>query len=168
MSNKVLVVEDEQILAENLKTYLETLRCHVQTAADGASAIHHIEHFFPHVLILDFRLPDMEGFAVFDSIAPRWRGACVVITAHPTSEVCDGAARRGIQHILFKPFPLRVLGQLVSYLLGIGSSQEPDNPEGIVDRRSQTAASFPLQLYDGTWLAADRRHTTQRDTRNRP
>lgn len=153
LSYKVLVVEDEQILADNLKAYLEVKGMEVRVAYDGSSAIALAGEFVPDVLVLDFRLPDMEGFEVYDVIREKLACQAVLTTGHPTSEVCDGAERRGIGHILFKPYPLGVLAQTLQRLL---QAADPDTSH-FVERRRNQAASFPLQLYDGCWVLADRR-----------
>lgn len=152
LPNKVMVVEDEQILAQNLQAYLEVKRMEVRLAHDGSSAIELAKQFVPDLVVLDFRLPDMEGFQVFDTIRQSSDCIFVLITGHPTSQVYDGAKQRGIQHILFKPFPLAELARTLTELL---EERQPGN--GFVERRRTQAASFPLRMYDGTWVTVDRR-----------
>lgn len=161
---RVLVAEDEQILAGNLKSYLDAQRYSVSLAYDGSAAVDQALAFRPHVMLLDFRLPDMDGFAVLDRLGDGWNGGRILMTGHPTNEVCAEAARRGIQHILFKPFPLAELGRLVCTVLGAaGPGAEPAR----VDRRRASGeAEFPMRLYDGTWLMADRRGHTRVDVRD--
>lgn len=164
MANKVLVVEDEKVLAQNLKAYLEMLHFEVQVAHDGASAIGLTlnQDYVPEVIVLDFRLPDMDGFQLLDAIGRRFDCRCVLITAQPTYEVYDGAVQRGVGYVLFKPFPLAELGRVVSRLMN-PDSEEPvvmdgqEKLEVLIERRRKKAASFPLQMYDGNWVLADRR-----------
>ncbi|WP_397448563.1 response regulator [Pseudomonas sp. NA-150] len=159
MLNKVLVVEDEQILAQNLEVYLEAQGLDVRVAHDGAKAISIAEGFAPEVVVLDYRLPDMEGFQVLDAVRQNRDCHFVLITAHPTSEVCDRAVQLGVSHILFKPFPLAELARAVCDLLGM--KREPKSgvimSEGFFERRHSRTDKFPLQLYDGSWVLADRR-----------
>ncbi|SFB50631.1 response regulator [Azotobacter beijerinckii] len=110
---KVLLVEDEPILAENLQAYLETRRCEVCIARDGAGALLLAANFGPDILVLDYRLPDMDAFQVLDALRGRYDGERVLMTGHPSGEICEGAARRGIVHILLKPFPLADLARVV-------------------------------------------------------
>ncbi|CAD5108980.1 response regulator [Zestomonas carbonaria] len=157
MANKVMVVEDEQILAQNLKVYLETLQWDVRLASDGDSAIRLAEEFRPDVIVIDYRLPDMEGFEVLDAISDEWEGRSVLITAHPTSEVYDAAIHHGVGHILFKPFPLGELARAIHNRVGEASGRS--GASVLVDRRHNKEVSFPLQLYDGSWVLADRRRS---------
>ena len=161
--NKVLVVEDEQILAQNLEVYLEAQGLEVRVAHEGAKAIGIAETFLPDVMVLDYRLPDMEGFQVLDAVRRNRDCHFVLITAHPTSEVCDRAVQLGVSHILFKPFPLAELARAVCDLLGVKREQRAgvNGSEGFVERRQGRNQSFPLQLYDGSWVLADRRRDAQ-------
>lgn len=159
MVNRILVVEDEQILAQNLEVYLQAQGLDVRVAHDGARAIGLAESFAPEVMVLDYRLPDMEGFQVLDAVRQNRKCFFVLITAHPTTEVCERARDLGVSHILFKPFPLAELARAVCDLLGM--KREPragvTMSEGFVERRQSKNESFPLQLYDGSWVLGDRR-----------
>ncbi|MCQ4347443.1 response regulator [Pseudomonas stutzeri] len=113
---RVLVVEDEPTLAQNIGIYLSAMGGEVRVSGDGAAAIAQGREFAPDVLVLDYNLPDMDGFAVLDALRRAGcRCPCVLITGHPGSRVSEEVRRRGIAHVLFKPFALadlaaRVLG----------------------------------------------------------
>lgn len=157
-NRKVLIVEDEEILAGNLQSYLERACCEACVAPDGLSAIRAAESFAPDVLVLDYRLPDMTGFQVLDAVRARWGATnAVLMTGQPRNEVYDEAARRGIEHILFKPFPLAELSKVVCEL-GPFAGTVPAHGLTHPDRRQHSSNRFPMRLYDGTWLFADRRH----------
>lgn len=159
MLNKVLVVDDEQLLAENLQGYLQAQALEVRIAHDGAQGIVEADDFAPDVMVFDYRLPDMEGFEVLDAVRQNRKCHFVLITGHPTAEVCERARQLGVSHILFKPFPMAELARAVCDLLGM--EREPKagarTSEGFVERRQSRTESFPLQLYDGSWVLADRR-----------
>ena len=161
MLDKILVVEDEQLLAQNLQDYLETQGLEVLVANDGAKAIREAGKFAPDVVVFDYRLPDMDGFEVLYGIRQHRTCHFVLITGHPTAEVCERARQLGVSHILFKPFPLAELARTVCDLLGM--KREPkkgvSTADGFVERRQSGAESFPLQLYDGRWVLADRRRS---------
>jgi DNA-binding response OmpR family regulator len=160
--NKVLVVEDEQLLAENLKDYLQAQELDVRIAHDGAAGIGEAELFAPDVMVFDYRLPDMEGFEVLDAVRQNRKCHFVLITGHPTAEVCERARQLGVSHILFKPFPLAELARAVCDLLGMEREAKAgmSNSQGFVERRQSRTESFPLQLYDGSWVLADRRRSS--------
>jgi DNA-binding response OmpR family regulator len=157
--NRVLVVDDEQTLAQNLQAYLQAQGLEVHVAHDGASGIEQAASLAPQVIVLDYRLPDMEGFQVLETVRRNRQCHFVLITAHPTVEVRERAAELGVSHVLFKPFPLVELARAIFDLMGIERRRRAtDNPaEGFVERRQNKNESFPLQLYDGSWVLADRR-----------
>lgn len=168
-ARKILIIEDEEVLADNLKTYLERSSCIAQVASDGASAIAMMKSFTPECLVLDYRLPDMSGFDALDSLHHRRAGLpCVLITGHPTSEVYSGAASRGIDHILFKPFPLSELSGVILRVMSTltDNNSELQSPLALPplwrkERRKVQAAGFPMRLYDGTWVESERRHSAR-------
>jgi len=113
-SRKVLVVEDEPTLAENIGTYLEAMGHEVRVVGDGSSAIAQCGDFAAELLVLDYSLPDMSGFEVLDAMRRcSCLCECVLITAHPGEIVRHAATLRGIRDILFKPFALADLAHLV-------------------------------------------------------
>lgn len=163
MSKKVMIVDDEDILAGNFQTYLEMLGCEVRTASNGAQALERVVAFKPDLLVLDYRLPDMTGFDVFDAIRTLHPCEAVLMTAHPSIDVCNRAIERHIDIILLKPFPLHELGNVVLHGLPSaalneeqGGAAQPVQPE----RRKGGDVSFPLKLYDGAWVLSDRRRSS--------
>ncbi len=160
MTKKVLIVDDEEILAGNFQTYLEMLGCEVRTAASGAIALEVVTSFKPDLLVLDYRLPDMTGFDVFDALRTLHSCEAVLMTAHPSIEVCNRAIERNIDIILLKPFPLHELGNVVLHGLPTGALRDQESPAEQpvqVDRRRGGEVNFPLKLYDGAWVLSDRR-----------
>ncbi|WP_136476533.1 response regulator [Pseudomonas sp. DG56-2] len=159
MVNTVLVVDDEQTLAGNIQAYLDAQGLNVHVAHDGASAIGEAERTQPDVIVIDFRLPDMEGFQVLETVRKSRNCHFVLITGHPTLEVRERASQLGVSHILFKPFPLAELARAVNDLMGIKreAGSEGSTDTGFVERRQSRSESFPLQLFDGSWVLADRR-----------
>ncbi|MCY1204616.1 Transcriptional regulatory protein WalR [compost metagenome] len=163
MSKKVLIVDDEEILAGNFQTYLEMLGCEVRTAASGAIAQQVALEFRPDLLVLDYRLPDMTGFEVFDAIRNLHSCEAVLMTAHPSIDVCNRAIERSIDIILLKPFPLHELGNVVLHGLPGAAMREQElssEPPVQAERRHGGEVSFPLKLYDGAWVLSDRRRPT--------
>ena len=160
--NTVLVVDDEQTLALNIQAYLENQGLTVHVAHDGSSAIKLAAELQPDVAVLDFRLPDMEGFQVLEAVRKNRDCHFVLITAHPTAEVRERANQLGVSHILFKPFPLAELARAVCDLTGIKREAKAsvNTDTGFVERRQGRNLSFPLQLYDGSWVLADRRRNS--------
>ena len=105
-SKKVLIVEDEEVLAENLQHYFQRRGWDAQIANTGKSAVDAAKKFRPGMILLDYRLPDMTGFEALETIRPGHCCSCVLMTGHPDHLVLAGAKQHRIAHILSKPFAL--------------------------------------------------------------
>ena len=104
---KVLIVDDEEVLASNLQTYFRRCGWDARVACNGTVAVRTAGEFLPEVILLDFQLPDMNGLKVLEIIrATHDCRGCVLMTAHPPEDVAEDAKRHGISCILNKPFPL--------------------------------------------------------------
>ena len=64
MVRKILVVDDEAVLAETIAYNLEQAGYQVTTASDGASALEAARSETPDLVILDIMLPEMDGLEV--------------------------------------------------------------------------------------------------------
>src|SRR5436853_2948296 len=60
----VLVVDDEQNIADVISMALRYEGFEVETAGNGTEALAAVDSYRPHLMVLDIMLPDMEGFEV--------------------------------------------------------------------------------------------------------
>lgn len=112
--DRILVVEDERVLAQNLKSFLARRFADVRIASDGEFALRMLESFAPDVIVLDYGLPFMNGLQTYTEILRRARHVgCVMITGYPVENIAPRARERGIRHLLGKPFALSELQHLV-------------------------------------------------------
>lgn len=104
---RVLIVDDEEILADNLRRYCERHGWEARVVHTGRHAASVAAEFLPALILLDYHLPDMNGFQSLATIRAAQRACpCVLMTAHPEEVVRDGMMRHGIRHVLYKPFRL--------------------------------------------------------------
>jgi DNA-binding response OmpR family regulator len=103
---KVLVVEDQETLGDNLREYLCRRGWQAVLARDGRTAVELSAEFGPSVILMDYELPDMDGFQTISAIRAAHDCSCVLMTAHSGASVVQRAPQYGIAHVLHKPFPL--------------------------------------------------------------
>ena len=65
---KVLVVEDDQFLANAYRIKFEKANLEVKISMDGEEALEVIKTFKPDVILLDLVMPKMDGFAVLEKL----------------------------------------------------------------------------------------------------
>jgi CheY-like chemotaxis protein len=113
----VLVVEDDADLRELLTAILALLEIDVATAANGLEALVVLEHVCPALILLDMRMPVMDGWEFARELDRRGpRPPIVVITAAPDPAL--PAAEIGAEGWLGKPFDLRDLTRVIERFMG--------------------------------------------------
>ena len=78
---KVMIADDQTILAEGIKSVLETSDQIevIALVSDGAEAIRKIAENKPDVVLLDIRMPNMNGVVATKEIKTRWPEIKVII-----------------------------------------------------------------------------------------
>jgi len=100
----ILIVDDEEVVRRaHLRSLAET-GCYTETAEDGDKAIHVLEQRPFDVVLLDLRMPGLDGMDVLKTIKQRWPTCeVVVITGYPTIETAKEAVRLGAHNYIAKP-----------------------------------------------------------------
>ena len=143
MSARILVVDDEPALRLTLQEALASEGYRVYTAADGAEATRIVERSKLALVLLDLRLPDVEGLDLVERIVDRRPDLPVVmITAYSTIETAVAAMRAGAADFLPKPFTPRELRETVARALQSreASRSEADYAERIERARDRLRA----------------------------
>lgn len=103
----ILVVEDDVALCNLLRTHLEAEGYSVLQAFDGLTALTMVEHQQPHLIILDWMLPGMDGLAVCRRLRQRYLMPIIMLTAR-TEEVDHILGLEvGADDYISKPFSIR-------------------------------------------------------------
>lgn len=116
---KVLLVEDEMIVRESLRDWLIEDGYDVECVESGEEAIERVKQEEFGVIVLDLRLPGIDGLQVFEQakeLKPETKG--VIITAYPSKETEDKARRLGLVDYLVKPFKIVDLENMIGTALG--------------------------------------------------
>jgi two-component system KDP operon response regulator KdpE len=111
----VLVVEDDPWIAWMVADELSERGCEVDTAADGAEALHQLEENRPDVIVLDLMLPKMHGWDFVERYQQHTGGTRVpIIVVSAAGGVPRSMEKRGVRHYLRKPFDLEELARCVA------------------------------------------------------
>ena len=115
---RILLVEDEQTLAETIKLNLEMEGYHVTPAADGKKALKFFKEGRYNLVILDVMLPEMSGFTVCESIRlENMEVPILFLSAKNHSNDRVTGLKLGGDDYLTKPFNLEELLLRVSNLI---------------------------------------------------
>ena len=102
----ILVVDDEEVVRLSHSRLLGGNECKVATAWNGAEALAEMERHSYDLVLLDLRMPGMDGLATLRAIKSRWPNAeVVIITGYPSVETAKEAIRLGAYDYLAKPVP---------------------------------------------------------------
>ena len=111
----VLVVDDEAELRESLAEALSADGFTVTQAADGTEALARLKAFAYDALVLDLRLPDVDGLDVLDTALTRYPDVlAVMMTGFGGVSEAVSAMKRGAADFLIKPFQLAQLSRILT------------------------------------------------------
>ena len=117
---QVLVVEDDRDLVSLMEMVLTDAGYRVATACDGVEALARVAEEMPGVILLDMRMPGMNGWEFAREFRERYgrKAPLVVVTA--AENACRRAEEIGAEAWLEKPFDLEDVLAAVSSQLAKG------------------------------------------------
>ena len=121
---RILIVDDDPIIVETIVLALEEDEhdYEIISAADGFEAGLQVNHFKPHLLILDIMMPDIKGFEVCKRIKSDQKTKetkIIVLSAYLDEEKFKKMKENGADLCFSKPLPLPQLKKEVAQLLGL-------------------------------------------------
>lgn len=130
---RLLVVDDEETMRRSLADILRLEGYQVQTAADGEAAMALIEQEAFDLVLLDLKMPRVDGLEVLrfaSHAAPDTQ--IVLLTAHGSLESAIQALRCGAHDYLLKPAsPQQILSSVKS---GLGRRAESDRKRAVIEQ----------------------------------
>ena len=145
---KILIIEDEKLLADSLKTMLEAKGFETEVAYDGETGEEYALLGIYDLLILDVMMPKMDGYAVARAVrARRCSTPILMLTARSGLEDRVEGLNAGADYYLTKPFDTRELMACINALLRRQGGQ--------VDELSYGNTS--LDLSSGTLICGEKK-----------
>jgi two-component system, OmpR family, response regulator VicR len=109
MDKKILVVDDEQPIADILEFNLKKEGYHVTVAYDGEEALSRVEEDLPDLILLDVMLPKKDGMEVCREIRKKYNMPIIMLTAKDSEIDKVLGLEMGADDYVTKPFSNREL-----------------------------------------------------------
>jgi two-component system response regulator HydG len=118
MSQSILIVEDEPLIRDLIKTYLEPGGYDFAEAGDIASARKNFANPAPDVVLLDLRLPDGNALTLLPDLKKNWPATRIVIlTGYGSVDAAEEAYKQDDVFLLSKPFDADMLRAVLDLAL---------------------------------------------------
>ena len=100
----VLIVDDDEVVRLSHLRSLSGVQYNVEAVWNGVEALRAMEQRPFDVILLDLRMPGMDGMSVLKTIKEKWpESEVVIITGYPSIETAKEAVRLGAYDYLAKP-----------------------------------------------------------------
>ena len=138
---EILIVDDDASVAGALGRFLDSEGHNGRIASGVAEGLDAIEQRRPDLVVMDIRMPGVDGMAGLDQMQSRFPGLCVVMmTGYGTSQTSIDAMRAGAFDYLTKPPDLDQLRRVIARAIASGAdvvsaeeSTEPVTPRLVGD-----------------------------------
>jgi two-component system, NtrC family, response regulator AtoC len=111
---RILIIDDEEVLRRSLAIDFKDEGFEVQTAASGEAGIAMAADFQPRIVLLDLRLPGIGGIEVLETLRRQDEEMVVIMmTAYGDTQTTVEAIKRGAFNFINKPFELSEVRELV-------------------------------------------------------
>ena len=115
---KILIIDDEQEICEMLYTFLIPHNYKVFLAFNGQMGLEYFEEIKPDIVLLDLKMPDIDGLEVLKIIRKVSQTPVVIITGNPQDVSEIYLADLKIEGYIEKPISLKIVLNTLKYLVG--------------------------------------------------
>ncbi len=148
--SRILIIDDDDQLRKSFHKLLLQEGYSIDSAASGEAGIAMIRQIPPDMVILDMRLPGMNGFETFKvihEVEPKL--PVIIMTAYGTTETAIEATKMGAFDYILKPFDipdmLTVIGQAIEAGRFMRSPVDMNGAPDSVNREAIIGRSIPMQ-----------------------
>ena len=128
MAKSVLIVEDDQNIAELLRLYLEKEGYVAAIASDGGAGVEMFRKLQPDLVLLDVMLPVMDGWTVLQNIRKDSMTPVIMLTAKGETVDKVSGLKMGADDYITKPFEMKEVLARIEAVLRRGGGQEEKAP----------------------------------------
>ncbi|MBQ6160496.1 MAG: response regulator transcription factor [Oscillospiraceae bacterium] len=147
MATKILIVEDDNNIADLLRLYLEKESYEVCIASDGGKGVEQFRRFQPDLVLLDLMLPVLDGWGVCRTIRAESKTPVIMLTAKGETEDKVSGLKQGADDYITKPFEMpEVLARIEAVLRRAGTAPEKNAKRLVFDKLIIDMDSFELTV----------------------
>ncbi|MBR6414023.1 MAG: response regulator transcription factor [Oscillospiraceae bacterium] len=147
MATKILIVEDDNNIADLLRLYLEKENYEVSIASDGGKGVEQFRRFQPDLVLLDLMLPVLDGWGVCRTIRAESKTPVIMLTAKGETEDKVNGLKQGADDYITKPFEMQeVLARIEAVLRRTGAEPEKNSKRLVFDKLIIDMDSFELTV----------------------
>ena len=147
MAKTVLIVEDDNNIADLLRLYLEKEGYAVSIASDGLKGVKLFREVQPALVLLDVMLPGMDGWGVCRTIRAEAKTPIIMLTAKSETEDKVQGLRAGADDYITKPFEMKeVLARIEAVLRRSGIEPEKAERKLVFDKLVIDMDAFELTV----------------------
>lgn len=113
----IIIAEDESLVLLGLKAFLQQLgHTVIGEAFSGAEAISCCSSLAPDLLIMDIKMPDLDGIQALEQInfSRKYPLPCIFITAYSDNDLINRAKKAGAYEYLIKPISIDTLNAAIN------------------------------------------------------
>lgn len=150
MAKSILIVEDDNNIADLLRLYLEKEGYQATIAADGTQGIDFYRRLRPDLVLLDVMMPGVDGWGVLRAIRQDSQTPVIMLTAKGETTDKVSGLKQGADDYITKPFEMKeVLARIEAVLRRTAADGDKEKPRRLVfDKLIIDLDSFEL-IVDG-------------------
>lgn len=152
---RILIVEDDERLADLTRDYLESNGLQVGVEGDGAAAVDRIKNEQPDLVILDLMLPGEDGLSICRLVRPHYTGPIIMLTARDDDLDQVLGLEMGADDYITKPVRPRVLlARIRAMLRRLKDIPAPGGEEEPIEGGEQSRVAFGNLIVDNSMREA--------------
>ncbi|MFO8084554.1 MAG: sigma-54 dependent transcriptional regulator [Desulfobacterales bacterium] len=139
---KILLIDDDEGLIHFLSRFFQRKGYAITSCLNGSDAIQKIERESFDLILLDYKMPDMNGIDILISIKKsQVKTPVIIMTAYGTTELAIEAMKHGAYDYLVKPFERNELSRIVGEALV--ANQQMKEMVSFPDSKTTPLSSLP-------------------------
>jgi len=118
MKKRILVADDEASVVKIIKDRFAKWGYEIETASDGEETLEKVESFMPHLLLLDLKMPKINGIEILERTKKKYpQIGILILTASQSKSTFRTCLEKGADGYMLKPFKPENIKEYVEKIL---------------------------------------------------